>query len=203
MLGLKLHNYTIGHEIALIRQGNPLVTYSEKSFDELPKDAKRLALVMAVNVCCKKNRVSQWLMGIRSHSVPLNGTIATIREYLTVGSQDLPTTRMPRQQGVPFHYFGGPELARLLNYVTATHWKMIDAHFGGSPLNFPFGLAKMLYSAHLESEGSIWIVNEKDEWRKQPKKDGTPESTAPAKISIGDEAVKDFQAAVAAANRKN
>lgn len=203
LLGLKLHNYTIGHEIALIRQGNPLVTYSEKSFDELPADAKRLAVVMAVNVCCKKNRVSQWLMGIRSHNVPLNGTIATIRQYLTLGSQDLPLAKMPRTQGVPFHYFGAPELARLLNYVTGSHQKMIDAHFGGSPLNFPFGLAKMLYSAHLESEGNIWVKNQQDMWRDEPKKDGTPAAKAEAKILVGDEAQKEWAAVMAKANQKN
>ena len=48
VFGVLMETYAIGHELALIREGNPLATYSEASFSELAQDAQKLALALAV-----------------------------------------------------------------------------------------------------------------------------------------------------------
>ena len=196
VLGRKLRNYAIGHEIALTGQGNPLVTYSEKAFDELSLPAKRLALAMAVKTCCYHSPLLEWFWVLRMIRVNLEEEIAKFREYRAASTHDLPTMKMPRAHGAPFHYFGAPELARLLNYVTQYHGHMIKTHFEDSPLNFPLGLARMLFSTHCETEGAIWIKNFQDS---ELERKAT--TSANEKILTGEEADKAFAEIVAKANK--
>jgi hypothetical protein len=101
-----------------------------------------------------------------------------------------PTVTMPRAQGSPFHYFGAPEMARLINYVSVNHALMIQSHFGGSPLNFPLGLARMLNLTSLECDGNVWIENWKDAEEKERRElydKLHPESG----VSVGEFAVKE------------
>jgi hypothetical protein len=202
VFGVRLDKYAIGHEIALVGQGNPLVTYTPQAFDELDSKAKKLALGMALELCGKLGWFKQWLVAARisrAGKKQLAAEIQAFRDYRNEGSQDLPVQKMPRQQGVPFHYFGAPELARLLNYVTAKHEVLTREHFGGSPVNFPLGLAQILYSTHLESEGSIWVKNHQDMERDEriAKGGGSQE-----KVLTGEAAEKAFAEIVAAANKK-
>jgi len=119
----------------------------------------------------------------------LNAEAERFQEYRASGSLDLPTAKMPRTAGHPYHYFGGPELARLINYVTRRHSVMIETHFEGSPLNFPLGLARMFYLVDAESDGAVWIKNahdvEVDEQRAAYEK-AHPENT----LAIGEDAVQ-------------
>ena len=207
VFGVVLDAYAIGHELALIRDGNPLVSYTAASFSELEIGAKRLALLMAVEVCGKVGAFRKWIIAMRASRADdegLKAEIEAFQSYRAAGSLDLPLAKMPRQGGgVPFHYFGAPELARLLNFVTEKHGLLIQSHFGGSPLNFPLGLAQILHSTHLESEGSIWVKNYQDMQREAPPKPGTPAPGANEKVFVGDEAEKVFSEAAKLAEKGN
>lgn len=202
IFGVTLTIFTIGHEIALIRQGNPLVIYNESSIAELSDEAMRLALIMTVEICGKIGLFSKLLFAIkasRSPKIKLAEEMKKLRAYLADGSLDMPLAKMPRQHGVPFHYFGAPELARVLNYVAGQHSLLIAAHFHGSPLNMPLGLARMLYSTHLESQGEIWVKNHQDMERERPRREGTPAVGANEKVLTGEEAEKAFAEVMAKA----
>ena len=204
VFGVTMARYAIGHELALIRQGNPLATYSEPSFAELSIDAKRLALGMAIEICGNLGSVKKWIVAskmFRASGEVFESQIKNFRDYRAASSYDLPLLKMPRQSGTPFHYFGAPELARLLNYVTEHHSLLIKTHFEGSPLNFPLGLAQILYTTKLESDGAVWVKNHQDMEREAPRKPGTPAPGANERVLTGEEAEKAFAEAVANANK--
>lgn len=188
VLLLPLVDYTIGHEVVLWQKRNPLVT-SPASFCIFPAEEQSRALAEAALVCSQKQPrfVARW---VRKFSrLDLNDEAEKFLQYRACGSQDLPTVQMPRTPGAAFHYFGAPELARLINYVTASHGVMIAAHFDGSPLNFPMGLARMLYVAESESGGFAWVRNQQDEEREADRRrfeEANPEST----FAVGDDAVQ-------------
>ena len=189
VLDLPLLDYTIGHELILFQRRNALVYYNPKSFDELPLTAKAEALTQAVLLCCVKSpRFRRWWV-CRSARLDFNQEVEKFQSYRLAGSQDFPTVRMPRAGGAPFHYLGAPELARLINYVTASHSVMIQTHFGGSPLNFPLGLARMLYLASAEAAGNIWIENFQDADLKR-QKDALEKKSPESTLAIGEEAVQ-------------
>src|SRR6185312_7698344 len=161
VLGLPLLNYTLGHELVLQRQGNPLVT-GDTEFDAKPWSVKGEWLMRAAMVCClRKPRVNWWWRQMCAR-LAIDGEVNRFQAYLAANTLDFPTVKQPRVHGCPYHYFGGPEVARLLNYVTERHSVMIETHFEGSPLNFPYGLARCLYSVQLESSGDLWIENFRD-----------------------------------------
>lgn len=190
VLGLKLRNYAIGHELALIRQSNPIVTYTEQGFDELSVIAKSVSLANAVELCCYRKPLFKLLWGWKASKMDLLAEVAKFRRYRMSGNATMPIINQPRTKGVPFHYFGAPELARLVNYVSEHHQLLIAAHFDNSPLNFPLGLAQMLYMTYLESEGAIWVENFQDvdlRERKAKYDKAHPE----AGIAVGDAAVKE------------
>ena len=189
VLGLPLRNYAIGHELALIRQGNPIIAYSQEPFEELADAAKKASLASAVEICCYKRPVFTLIWAITTLRLDFNEELNTFREYRKSGSMEFQTVRQPRASNIPFHYFGAPELARLINYVSEHHALMIASHFDGSPLNFPLGLARMLYLTHLECEGSVWIENANDIETKE-RKEAYDKSHPESGLSIGDDAIK-------------
>ena len=204
VFGVALETFAIGHELALIRQGNPLATYGEKSFDELPRDAKKLALTMAVQICGKLGWFKKWKFVVtlfRMKPEEFDRQVKIFRDYRAAGSQDLPLTKMPKQHGIPFRYFGAPGLASLLNYVVEKHSLLIKSHFKSSPLNFPLGLAQILYTTHLETTGAVWVKNHQEMEREKPRKPGTPEPGQNEKVLTGEAAEKAFAEAVANAEK--
>ena len=204
VFGVLMETYAIGHELALIREGNPLATYSEASFSELAQDAQKLALALAVEKCGKLGFFRKYLLAfnvLRARADELEHEIKNFRAYRAAGSQDLPLTKMPKQHGIPFRYFGAPGLASLINYVTAQHSLLIQSHFKGSPLNFPLGLAQILYTTHLETAGAVWVKNHQEMERDAPRKPGTPPPGQNERVLTGEEAEKVFAEAVAAANK--
>lgn len=169
VLGLPLLTYAIGHELMLIRKRSRMLFYRLDDLCKLPVEEKARCLAEAVLVCYQDgDKTASKLAGNQGKwarmvkHLDLNDELRKFAKYREDGIRDLPTEKMPRQQGAPFHYFGAPETARLINYVSTHHMALIQTHFGGSPLNFPVSLACILHSAHLESEGAVWIQNYKD-----------------------------------------
>jgi len=199
VFGVKLETFAIGNELALIRQGNPMATYTEASFGELSRDAKNLAVGMAVEVCGRLNLLSKYNLAIRVHRAnaeALAEQVKIFRDYRAAGSMDLPLAKMPKQHGIPFRYFGAPGLASLINYVTEHHSLLIQSHFKGSPLNFPLGLAQILYTTHLETTGAVWVKNHQEMDRERPLGAGVPHPGQNEKVYTGEAAEKVFAEAV-------
>ena len=189
VLGLPLLPLSIGHEIALWKRRNPIVTHTWSGFDELPADAKFAALVDAVEVCCEKTPFWLRWWARKAQKMMFHVEHAKFLEYRAAGCMDLATVKQPRQSGGQYHYFGAPELARLLNYVVFFQCQITAQHFGGSPLNFPLGLARILYSTHLECEGHIWVQNfqdVEDQKRREEFDKANPESS----VAVGEDQVQ-------------
>ena len=119
----------------------------------------------------------------------LTEEVRKFRHYRRAGSNDLPCVAMPKTSGVPFHYFGAPELARLINYVAQSHAQLIARHFDGSPFNFPFGLARMLYTTSMECAGNVWVKNAQDEENELRLAALEATETEPG-LAVGDAAVR-------------
>lgn len=189
VLGLRMETYTIAHEMTLLKKKNPLLLYTESSFKEIADEERGRALSEAVLQCSKA--IPRWIKIWVNKSTRMNidEEVKKFRIYRLAGSQDFPTTKMPRTPGVSYHYFGAPELARLINYVTGNHAILIQAHFKGSPLHFPLGLAKMLYTASLEASSAIWVENHQDAESKA-RRDLWEQTNPDGGFAYGDEAVR-------------
>ena len=196
VLGLPLESLTIGHELVLWNRLNPCVQFTALGFKMLPEEEKSRALAEAVQIVFndkdKKGKAlyensKVWIK--QASKLDLDKEIDTFYSYREICGRDLPMVKQPKVKDVPFHYFGAPELARLINYVSSAHQALITAHFEGSPLNFPLGLARMLYSTQLETEGAIWVENLHDvqvKKRNEAFEKAHPENT----LAVGDDAVK-------------
>ena len=190
VFGVRLRNYAIGHELAMQRDGNPVATYTPQAFTELALAAQKASLAQAVEVCAYRTPRCKWLWALRASRMPFGAELDKFQAYRLAGSLDMPTVKQPRTSGVPFHYYGAPELARLLNYVTEHHQVMIQTHFEGSPLNFPLGLARILWLTDAETRGEIWVENFQDvehKRRVEEHRKAHPESG----IAVGDAAIKE------------
>lgn len=222
VLHLPLLDYTLGHEIVLWQRRNPLVAYGEASFSELHELEQMRVLKQAVLICSRKQSFGHRFADYFSRFLPQNiafrlqkrlskgwanrcdaldlaDEVARFYEYRRANMLDLPTVKQPRVSGVPYHHFGSPEVARLLNYVTTHQTAMVQTHFGGSPLNFPFGLARVFAAAHAEEQGGLWVSNFHDAQVKAQAaafEEAHPEGT----LAIGEEAV---QAAAEKWNREH
>ena len=159
--------YAIGHEILLWSRKNALVTYTPNSFEELPFAEQHRAITTAALVCYRtwdqnqkpEKNLALWNFFNRRKNIP--DEVARFQDYRAAGALDLPTVKMPRAGNAPFHYFGAPECARLLNYVTAHHSALIASQYG-TPFDFPLGLARILYATEAETAGNLWVQNHQD-----------------------------------------
>lgn len=165
VLGLELRPFSIGHEIGLWRRGNPLVWCSEEGFDSYSGDYKLRIISEAATSCCKKMPffVRRWCG--RVLKMDLDVESEKFIAYRDSARKEFPTVAMPKTPGAAFHYFGAPELPRLINYLSEKHTLLIHAHYEGSPLNVPVGLARMLYLADAEVAGNVWLENHNDRER--------------------------------------
>jgi hypothetical protein len=164
VLNLLMLEYSIGHELLLWRQRNPMVTHSREGFEVLPATDRREALMLAALACHRTwegnkdqaENLKQW--GKSTKKLNLETEVAKFRAYRIDGSHTLPTRAMPKTSGVPFHYFGSPETAMLLLFVQPLY---LD--FGcATPFDFPLGLARTLYLADAEAKGNVWVKNHHD-----------------------------------------
>lgn len=174
VLQLNLLDYTLGHDLLLWSQRSPFVTYTRESCAELPLAEQINALIKAADVCSQtweqnnfaprtfferrrfKKAWRQWNKCLDHADYPVE--IEHFHDYLATAREDLPTVPMPRAKGQEFHYYGAPETARLLNYVSSHHSSLIAHHYR-SPYNFPYRLARVLCLTQLETDGAVWIQN--------------------------------------------
>lgn len=174
ILRLPLLGFSIGHELLLLQQGNPLVSLSAEEFDKLPDDRQRAAIIRAVMICANtwtQNQKRQkwlrlWGWTLRKSDFPL--AIAEWRNYRFEGSSFPPVTGDEADMiangdsdGPKGREIGGPFLARLYCFAASLPEREIQIH-GDTAFDFPLGLATFLYFSHLEMEGKLKIENTKE-----------------------------------------
>ncbi len=147
-------DYSIGHEILLLNQRNPLACLSGEEFDKLPSNEQRIAIIRAALVCSqtwaqnlkphKWLRLWGWL--IRNQDFAL--AVADFRNYRWAGSSFPILKKLDDSEAG--RAFGSPLFARLLNFI-------------GGNYDHPLGLAQWLYFAALEGDGKIHVENEMEQ----------------------------------------
>jgi hypothetical protein len=178
-LRLPLRTYSIGHELLLIQQRNPLICLTQEEFNALPALEQIVALRRAVMVCSRdwsgnqktERFVRLWVWWCdRTCNYPLE--IANFRNYLAAAHQDFPppneradevcanTKGYEPMRTMRGRTYGSPHLARLMLFVESRldslgiHSKLVyDA---------PMALANQLYVTHLEVDGSCRVENHEE-----------------------------------------
>lgn len=159
VLGLNLRPYSLGHELWLIREQNPLAVQSGETVA-----SKLVAALPAAVLFCSQtfeqisamNRdrfisLKLWLWNLRLRRHDGLSELASFLEYRTRGSLAFPDEPADgRQSSRPL---GAPFLLSLYNYLRAAG----DTDSGA--WNHPYGLAQMRYAAWLETEGHLKIKN--------------------------------------------
>jgi hypothetical protein len=183
-LRLPLRPYSLGHEILLLQQRNPILLLSRAQFNELSFEHQRQALLRATLICSntwaqnkKRPRwLKLWVWTLRRTNWPL--AIADFRNYLGSSRAAFPgphpeaDLRCAKAMGyTPLRNntgrsAGAPLLARLINFVAA---RPPDPDLDSPIHDFPFALANLLYETELEAHGAARFENvdeldEKNDW---------------------------------------
>ena len=162
VLGLTLKPYSLGHELFLIREGNPLVTTA-------PESAKPHDIAEAALVCCQTFeecrrmhrdrwiglKLKLWRRRIRRADYDL--ARAAFLEYRNAGSIEFPLSDIARPDKPTSRAPGAPFLLRLHQFLMAKLHKT-----EAEAWDYPLGLAKCHWECFWESEGGLDIYNAAD-----------------------------------------
>lgn len=175
-LRLPLLPYSLGHELLLWQQRNPLLLLSRDDFNALPTQEQIQSLIRAVLTCYRdwngNHKPERWLglwgWLIRNTDWPV--AIAEFRNYLESGRALLPTLSAsnPRDAeafeiangedaAVKGRALGAPFLSQLLLFTVNSLRTPIPAAY-----DLPFAVVGNLYFTQLESEGRLNIENQKE-----------------------------------------
>lgn len=162
--------YSIGHEILLLNQRNPLI-FDRADFEKLEPAQQRSAVIRAALVCYRtwgqnhrrERNLSLWMWFNRRANWAAE--IAEFRNYRTAGTSYPPAPTddaymmanggQKRDGG---RSLGGSDLARALGFA-CDHFKALGCE---SAYDVPFGLANHLYLTAMEMEGNVVIENERE-----------------------------------------
>ncbi len=161
VLGMPLRPYSLGHELYLIREGNPLAAGSPH--------ANRFDLTQAVLICCQSweesrlahrdplIRLKLWAWNRRARKLDTQTELKAFLDYQQSGTLEFkiddtarPDRESPRLPGAPFLLRLHAFLMERLRINEAQAW---DYHYG---------LAVMRWEAHWEQEGGLYIYNAHD-----------------------------------------
>ncbi len=159
--GLLLTPYSIGHDLRLIKLGNPLaVSNGATAWEQLNT---------AAMIChqtwreCEHMpwdpfiRLKLWLWKRRRRKCDFKTELEKFIVYRDAGSLEFPPGGIaPNDRPTPPRPPGCPFLLRLYQFVHS-HWNEADAKQFDTPWDYPLGLAKCIYGAHLEEHG-CWEI---------------------------------------------
>ena len=173
MLGLLLKSFSIGHELILLRQRNPLVYLTGEQFSVFTPESQARAIQNAALVCYRSwnenkkpekwVRFWQWKIRRMDHGKAIQDFL----NYRAAGHSSPPppgphakdvTAEEGEKEG---RQYGAPFLCRLFNFVAALPDREIRV-FGDTAYDFPMGLGCFLYLSWLEAEGRARIENEEE-----------------------------------------
>jgi len=165
VLGLRLRPYSLGHELWLAREQNPLAL----SCDRCPMSSVLQALPQAVLACAqtfpeiegmRRDRLLPLkfiLWNFRLRRCNFAAELAAFLEYRTRGTLCFPD-EPPDPLDNPGRPVGAPLLLSLHAFVLTLGTAEIS-HYGPSAWDYPYGLAQMRYATALEVEGRWKIKN--------------------------------------------
>lgn len=188
VLNLALRDYTLGHELLLLRNRNAFILLSESTFNQLDPDAQQRELRRAVLICCDDWSYHQRLgqssfMGwrLRWHNfnvrllqrrvsgadIPL--AIADFRNYLAEAHETLPA---PDERAdeicADANGYDSIKSLRGRSFGAPHHARLLNFVTAGrlweqygftTPYDFPLRLAQQLYVTQLETEGAARVEN--------------------------------------------
>lgn len=164
VLGLLLQPYSIGHELFLIREGNPLA-FALRPIGHL---ATRPQLAQAALICCQgwsANR-DQWrdrLSGLklrlwrwRTRKLDLESEVDAFVKYQSGGCLELPLspTITDTKNETPSRLSGSPFLLRVHQFLTTKLGLSQPEAW-----DYPYGLGVIQWETWHESEGSLHVLN--------------------------------------------
>lgn len=171
VLGMLLRPYSIGHELCLLRYGNPLAEGNESTPNQLSR---------AVLTCCQSWRENQrmifdpllsfklLLWRFRRNVSPalrkltFQEELKTFTTYRDAGSLEFPLAEVVRpDRGPAPRPPGSPFQLRLYEFLHQ-RWTREDAKEWRTPWDYPLGLAKMRWASHWEEEGGLEVQNHFD-----------------------------------------
>lgn len=150
-----LRPYSIGHELLLLAEANPLLG-DLAFFQQTPIEQRCHAVVRAVQICCRtwaENqkpdrwlRLWQWL--IRNDDPDM--AALEWRAYRDEGST-MPAIKPEKNDG---RELGSPFLARLIAFAGPI--------YGAAVYDAPLGMVQWLYFAEMEFQGCVKVKNRFD-----------------------------------------
>jgi len=164
VLGMPLRPFSIGHELALIREGNPLA----ETLTDSQSIVDRAALAQAALICSetwagiRSLHKDPWLplklliWKLRTRNADQVEEVRAFNAYRNAGSLEFKVSDM-RQAGQPPRQPGAPFLLRLQQFLVVTMRLSEEQAW-----NYPYGLAKMQWSAFWEGEGGLALYNDHD-----------------------------------------
>ena len=160
VLRLPLMPYSLGNELMMQREENPLLLLSRKEFDELSQVKQCYSLIRAVNICCVRPPKVFWWWSWRNKREDFALAVAEFRNYLDAGRLEF-RAQLPKSDDTEVRYIGAPEILRLYAFISKAIPREEIAIWGKSAWDFPLGFARMLYQAHAEERGTLEIYNYK------------------------------------------
>lgn len=148
-------DYSIGHELLLIRRQNALLS---EGFENFPESDRIAAVIDAALICSqtweqnkKKDRwLRLWLWLIRNSK--FEQAAVQLLTHRAEGSS-FPKLE-PAKKDERGREMGGPLMGRLLSFGSQ--------HFGQSVFDMPLGLLQWCYFCEGESQGAYKIQNEQE-----------------------------------------
>jgi hypothetical protein len=185
-LKLPLTDYSLGHEVLLLRARNPLLVLEQLQFDKLPFQQQCAALIQAVDVCSQtwaENNVvhrslwnrwryrrvwRKWDRAMRGSNWALE--IAEFRNYLAAAKTFPPSpteeaasierSQRGEKDDCTGRMSGAPLLANLYHFVNSEFTFPTSEY--ANALDFPYSRAIWLYFVTLESDGRVRIESFKE-----------------------------------------
>ncbi len=186
VLGLELRPYSLGHELLLIRDNNPLA-YADNP--PVNRGALERAALICSSTFAQAQALDVWLslkvIIWRRYWRRLDtaAEVEKFRAYQKEGALEFPLSNTPRpdRHGTA-RVSGAPFLLRLYLFLT-TQARIAPAE----AWNYPVGLAKMLWQAHHEEAGALDLYNIHDaEYDRQVAELKAREAASQAESQKGD-----------------
>lgn len=159
VLRLLMREYSIGHELLLIRGRNPLVISNAETFEALPIAKQNHAVIQAALICCRSweenkrphRNIRYW--GWLNRKADWATEIWQFASYRGNGST-WPTMTMKELQGdkEKGRSLGSPLLARLMPIAAVLN--------PAAPFDCPLGLANWVFMAQAEQDGCCQVEND-------------------------------------------
>jgi hypothetical protein len=163
VLGLLMRPYSLGHELFLLREGNPFLNWTARSTRVPGPDKLLEACLICSNSWAENQRMpfdrllrfKLWIIGWRNRKASWPLEMLKFSAYRQAGSLELPPYDVLDPEREPARTPGSPFLLRLNAWIMA--------HLGLSEeeaWDYPYGLAKMRWESFWEQEGGFKVTNE-------------------------------------------